>query len=59
MAERFYKEHPMLASFKQPRYYRFIEVLDMTATGKKIHYKIKQKAKEDISEGLIEKTSAN
>ena len=54
----FCKEHPMLASFKRPRYYRFIEALHMTATGKKIHYKIKQKAKEELTEGLLDKVSA-
>jgi hypothetical protein len=30
----------------------------MTATGKKIHYKIKQKAKEEMAAGLLEKASA-
>jgi long-chain acyl-CoA synthetase len=54
----FCKEHPMLASFKRPRYYRFADALHMTATGKKIHYKIKQKAKEEMAEGLLEKASA-
>ena len=54
----FCKEHPMLASFKRPRYYRFVEALHMTATGKKIHYKIKQKAKEEMAEGLLEKATA-
>jgi acyl-coenzyme A synthetase/AMP-(fatty) acid ligase len=47
-------KHPMLAQFKKPKYYRFIEELPYTATGKKIHYKVREMAKEDKEKGLLE-----
>jgi acyl-coenzyme A synthetase/AMP-(fatty) acid ligase len=34
-------EHPMLANYKRPRGYRFVAELPRTATGKKMHYKIR------------------
>src|SRR5699024_6700263 len=36
--EKYCSEHSMLASYKKPRYYRFIEELPYTATGKKKHF---------------------
>jgi acyl-coenzyme A synthetase/AMP-(fatty) acid ligase len=33
----------MLADFKRPRRYRFVEELPRTATGKKMHYMIRQR----------------
>jgi acyl-CoA synthetase (AMP-forming)/AMP-acid ligase II len=48
----------MLANYKRPRYYKFVDSLDMTATGKKIHYKAKQRAQDEFTEGLFEKTSS-
>ncbi|MDL2330018.1 AMP-binding protein [Desulfosarcina sp. OttesenSCG-928-A07] len=54
----FCREHPMLASYKRPRYYRFVDSLDMTATGKKVHYKAKERAKVEFAEGLFEKASS-
>lgn len=48
-------EHPMLARYKRPRYYRFIEELPMTATGKKIHYRLARQVEEDFRLGLLEK----
>jgi long-chain acyl-CoA synthetase len=53
--DRYCKAHPMLASYKRPRYYRFVEALDMTATGKKVHYKAKRQATVDLQDGLLEK----
>ncbi len=47
--------HPMLARYKRPRYYRFVENLPMTATGKKLHYKMRAQAIEDAKAGLLEK----
>jgi acyl-CoA synthetase (AMP-forming)/AMP-acid ligase II len=47
--------HPMLARYKRPRYYRFVEHLPMTATGKKVHYKIRKQVIEDAQAGLLEK----
>lgn len=49
------RKHPMLAMYKRPRYYRFVEELPYTATGKKIHYKVKAMAVEDFEKGLLEK----
>jgi acyl-CoA synthetase (AMP-forming)/AMP-acid ligase II len=34
-------EHPMLADFKRPRGYRFVDELPRTATGKKMHYRLR------------------
>lgn len=47
--------HPMLARYKRPRYYRFVESLPMTATGKKMHYKVRQQVVEDLKAGLLER----
>ncbi len=53
--DAFCKDHPRLASFKRPRYYRFVEVLPMTATGKKVHYKLRARVQEDADARLLEK----
>jgi acyl-CoA synthetase (AMP-forming)/AMP-acid ligase II len=45
--------HPMLASFKRPRAYRFVEALPMTATGKKVHYQVREMAVRDAADGLL------
>ena len=45
--------HPNLSKYKCPRYYRFVDDLPCTATGKKQHYKIKEQAKEDLKAGLL------
>ena len=47
--------HPMLAAFKRPRAYRFVEQLPRTATGKKLHYKIREQAREDAAAGRLER----
>jgi len=49
------RNHLMLAQFKKPRFYRFVEELPYTATGKKIHYKVKEMAREDKEKGLLER----
>ena len=48
-------EHPLLANYKRPRYYRFVEQLPMTASGKKMHYKVAQQVEKDFLQGLLEK----
>ncbi len=53
--DAFCSDHPMLARFKRPRYYRFVETLPTTATGKKMHYRVKSQAIEDARAGLLEK----
>lgn len=47
--------HPMLAAYKRPRFYRFVEELPYTATGKKKHFAVKQLALEDQKKGLLER----
>ena len=37
--------HPMLAGYKRPRAYRFVPELPMTATGKKVHYQLREQAR--------------
>ena len=53
--ERHTHEHPMLADFKRPRAYRFIDQIPVTATGKKLHYKIREQARADAAAGLLER----
>lgn len=47
----FCKNHPNLARYKRPRYFCFTDKLPYTATGKKMHYLMKHKAKEDFEAG--------
>lgn len=53
--DEFCIQHPMLANYKRPRYYRIVETLPMTATGKLMHYKARVQAQEDMKAGLFEK----
>jgi acyl-CoA synthetase (AMP-forming)/AMP-acid ligase II len=46
--------HPMLAAFKRPRAYRFVDQLPMTATGKKLHYQLREQARREAADGLLE-----
>jgi acyl-CoA synthetase (AMP-forming)/AMP-acid ligase II len=46
--------HPMLAGFKRPRAYRFVDQLPMTATGKKLHYQVRERAAREAADGLLE-----
>ena len=46
--------HAVLASFKRPWAYRFVDGLPLTATGKKVHYKARAQAAEDDAAGLFE-----
>ena len=48
-------DSPMLSAYKCPRYYRFVEELPHTATGKKIHYVMKEQALKDLEAGLLVK----
>jgi acyl-CoA synthetase (AMP-forming)/AMP-acid ligase II len=45
--------HPMLAAYKRPRAYRFVTELPMTATGKKVHYQLREQAQRDAADGLL------
>jgi acyl-CoA synthetase (AMP-forming)/AMP-acid ligase II len=53
--ERHTHGHPMLAQYKRPRAYRFVEEIPLTATGKKLHYKVREQAREDAAAGLLER----
>ncbi|ALE74199.1 AMP-dependent synthetase [Pseudonocardia sp. EC080610-09] len=52
--DRHCRAHPMLADFKRPRGYRFVDELPRNATGKKIHYKAVAQAADDDAGGLFE-----
>ncbi|WP_273266309.1 class I adenylate-forming enzyme family protein [Flexistipes sinusarabici] len=49
----FIKNHPMIPVYKRPRYYRIIDELPMTATGKKQHYKLREQAKKDLRKDML------
>ena len=42
----------MISNYKRPRYYRFTATIPTNVTGKKLHYKIKEMAKNDLINGL-------
>jgi acyl-CoA synthetase (AMP-forming)/AMP-acid ligase II len=48
------KADESLANFKRPRAYRFVDELPMTATGKKMHFKMAEAAIEDERVGALE-----
>src|SRR5699024_745354 len=48
------REHPSLADFKRPRAYRFVDALPLTATGKKVHYQVREWAVGDAEAGRFE-----
>ena len=47
--------HPMLAGYKRPRAYRFVDELPLTATGKKMHYVVREWALRDAQAGRLER----
>lgn len=47
---------PMLSAYKRPRYYRLVDSLPHTATGKKLHYVMKQQAAVDLEQGLLKRS---
>jgi len=51
--KKFIANHPMIPPYKRPRYWRFVDALPMTATGKKQHYKLRQQVVEDLKNGLL------
>ncbi len=52
---QFCVNHPSLAAYKRPRYYRFIDELPYTATGKKKHFVVRAVALDDQKKGLLER----
>ena len=53
--DNFCKESAHIANYKRPRYYRFVDDIPFNATGKKLHFKIKQTAAKDLEAGLLTK----
>lgn len=51
--EEYCKNSPMIANYKRPRYYRFVNEIPFNMTGKKLHYKAKQMAEADLANGLL------
>ncbi|MGW5517389.1 class I adenylate-forming enzyme family protein [Nocardia africana] len=51
--DRHCRTHPMLSAFKRPRAYRFVDSLPVSATGKKLHYKLTEQARDDAAAGLF------
>lgn len=51
--EDYCRNHPMMSPYKRPRYYRFVEEIPRNATGKKLHYKIREMAEMDLLNGLL------
>ncbi|HEY2054811.1 MAG TPA: AMP-binding protein [Solirubrobacterales bacterium] len=49
------RDHPMLADYKRPRAYRLVDSLPMTATGKKMHFRVRESAIADESAGLLQR----
>jgi acyl-CoA synthetase (AMP-forming)/AMP-acid ligase II len=49
------RDHPMLADYKRPRAYRLVDSLPMTATGKKMHFRVAEMAVADDAAGLLER----
>lgn len=49
----FCKSSPHLSKYQIPRYFRLVEDVPRTATGKKQHFKVKAQAKEDLANGLL------
>ena len=42
--------HDDISTYKCPRYYAFVKELPYNATGKKLHYKLKAQAEEDLAQ---------
>jgi acyl-CoA synthetase (AMP-forming)/AMP-acid ligase II len=53
--EKHCRAHPMLAAYKRPRAYVFVDALPVTATGKKIHYQLREQVVTDDAAGLVER----
>jgi acyl-CoA synthetase (AMP-forming)/AMP-acid ligase II len=49
------REHPMLADYKRPRAYRLVDSLPMTATGKKMHFRVRESAIADAAAGELQR----
>ena len=52
--DAFCKQSPYMANFKRPRYYRFVDAVPYTATGKKRHVEARENAAADLAKGLLQ-----
>ncbi len=52
---QFLTHHPRLALFKRPRYFKFVDQIPLTATGKKKHFLIEARAREDLEKGDLKR----
>lgn len=46
---------PMLSKYKRPRYFAIVDSLPYTATGKKIHHALMERAESDLKLGILRK----
>ncbi len=51
----FCANHPMLPEYKCPRYFKFTDSIPIGATGKKLHYKLREMAASDMQNGLLKR----
>lgn len=53
--QKYCSESPLLANYKKPRFYRFVNELPYTATGKKRHFQVREMAEKEAKEGVFER----
>jgi len=53
--QKYCSESPQLANYKKPRFYRFVDELPYTATGKKRHFQVRELAKKEAQMGVFER----
>lgn len=51
----FCNESAMLSQYKRPRFFAIVKDIPYTATGKKQHYLMKQRAEKDLEDGLLKR----
>jgi len=51
----FCAQSPLLSRYKRPRYFALVNEIPMNATGKKLHYKMRQRAQTDLDTGILRK----
>lgn len=49
----FCAQSPLLSKYKRPRYYALVKEIPRTATGKKQHFQIKERAAKDLETGFL------
>ncbi len=51
----FCQQDSTLSKFKRPRYFAFVHSIPRNATGKKLHVQMRQRAEQDLKNGLFER----